>query len=51
MRISDVIGTKSSKDVITIAPDDPHLFTVVDSAEEGWAVVQKAYNLPDVALR
>ena len=35
----------------TISPDDPDLFTVVDSAEEGWAVVRKAYNLPDVKLR
>ena len=35
----------------TISPDDPSLFTVVDSAEEGWNVVRKAYNLPVVELR
>ena len=35
----------------TISPDDPNLFTVVDSAEEGWAVVRERYNLPDVQLR
>ncbi|MDO8358726.1 MAG: LOG family protein [Devosia sp.] len=35
----------------TISPDDPSLFTVVDSAEEGWNVVRQAYNLPVVELR
>jgi uncharacterized protein (TIGR00730 family) len=30
----------------TIAPDDTHLFTIVDSAEEGWEVVRKHYDLP-----
>ncbi|WDR06748.1 LOG family protein [Devosia rhodophyticola] len=32
----------------TIAPTDPDLFTIVDSAEEGWDVVRKFYGLPDV---
>ena len=31
----------------TISPDDTDLFTVVDSAEEGWAVVAKFYGLED----
>ena len=35
----------------TISPDDPSLFTVVDSAEEGWNVVRQHYNLPEVELR
>jgi len=29
----------------TIAPDDPELFTVVDTAEEGWKVVSDFYRL------
>ena len=29
----------------TISPDDPDLFTVVDSAEEGWEVVSNFYGL------
>ena len=35
----------------TVSPEDLELFSVVDSAEAGWAVVQKHYNLPDVELR
>ena len=31
----------------TISPDDTDLFTVVDSAEEGWDVVSKFYELQD----
>ena len=32
----------------TIGPDDPQLFTVVDSAEDAWDVVRAFYNLPVV---
>ena len=46
-----VINFEALAEAGTISPDDPSLFTVVDSAEEGWAVVQKAYNLPHVELR
>ena len=46
-----VLNFEALAEAGTIAPDDPDLFTVVDSAEEGWAVVQKAYNLPNVKLR
>jgi uncharacterized protein (TIGR00730 family) len=46
-----VLNFEALAEAGTISPDDPDLFTVVDSAEEGWAVVQKAYNLPDVKLR
>ena len=46
-----VINFEALAEAGTISPEDPDLFTVVDSAEEGWAVVQKAYNLPDVQLR
>src|SRR5690606_24449445 len=31
----------------TISPDDLSLFTVVDTAEEAWAVVARAYDLPE----
>ncbi|HEY8596284.1 MAG TPA: LOG family protein [Devosiaceae bacterium] len=34
----------------TIAPDDIDLFSVVDTAEEGWGVIRSAYNLPEVTL-
>ncbi len=46
-----VINFEALAEAGTISPDDPSLFTVVDSAEEGWDVVQKAYSLPDVELR
>ncbi len=32
----------------TIAPTDPDLFTVVDTAEDGWACIRDFYNLPEV---
>ena len=32
----------------TISPEDPNLFSVVDSAEEGWDIVRQFYNLPDM---
>jgi uncharacterized protein (TIGR00730 family) len=34
----------------TISPEDPDLFTVVDSAEEGWNVIRQHYNLPHIEL-
>jgi uncharacterized protein (TIGR00730 family) len=46
-----VIDFKALAESGTISPEDPELFTVVDSAEEGWGVVQQHYNLPDVAAR
>ncbi|MBI4923133.1 MAG: LOG family protein [Devosia nanyangense] len=46
-----VINFEALVDAGTISPDDPSLFTVVDSAEEGWDVVRQAYNLPVVELR
>jgi uncharacterized protein (TIGR00730 family) len=47
----NVLNFEALAEAGTIGPDDPDLFTVVDSAEDGWAVVQKAYNLPQVKLR
>lgn len=46
-----VINFEALAEAGTISPEDPDLFTVVDSAEDGWAVVQKHYNLPEVQLR
>ena len=34
----------------TISPGDTDLFKVVDSAEEGWAVIREKYNLPEIRL-
>ena len=46
-----VINFDALADAGTISPEDPELFTVVDTAEEGWDVVRRHYNLPDVDLR
>jgi hypothetical protein len=46
-----VINFEALAEAGTISPEDPDLFTVVDTAEEGWAVVRQHYNLPDVDLR
>jgi uncharacterized protein (TIGR00730 family) len=45
-----VIDFEALAEAGTIGPDDPKLFTVVDSAREGWEVVREAYNLPEVGL-
>jgi uncharacterized protein (TIGR00730 family) len=45
-----VIDFQALADAGTIGPDDPNLFTVVDSAEEGWNVIRDHYNLPEIAL-
>ncbi|WP_374620079.1 LOG family protein [Devosia sp.] len=34
----------------TISPDDVKLFTVVDSAREGWDVIRAHYGLPEVEM-
>ncbi|MEO6395297.1 MAG: LOG family protein [Devosia sp.] len=46
-----VIDFNALAEAGTIGPDDPDLFTVVDSAEEGWAVVRQHYNLPEVTTQ
>ena len=40
-----VINIEALAEEGTIAPDDPDLFTVVDTAEEGWKVVSDFYEL------
>jgi hypothetical protein len=34
----------------TVSPGDTKLFTVVDTAEEGWEVIRRHYNLPAIHL-
>ncbi|MDB5622997.1 MAG: hypothetical protein JWR39_1560 [Devosia sp.] len=43
---SKVINFEALAEAGTIAPNDPELFHVVDTAEEGWDVVRKFYDLP-----
>jgi len=45
-----IINFEALAEAGTIAPDDTHLFTIVDSAEEGWNVVRQHYKLPAVKL-
>ncbi|HVW92112.1 MAG TPA: LOG family protein [Devosia sp.] len=42
-----VINFDALAEAGTIGPDDPDLFTIVDSAEDGWDVVRRHYNLPE----
>lgn len=46
-----VIDFEALAEAGTIGPEDPDLFTVVDSAEEGWAVVRQHYGLPEITLK
>lgn len=46
-----VIDFKALADAGTISPEDVDLFTVVDTAEDGWNAVRQHYNLPEVELR
>jgi len=43
-----VINFEALAEAGTIAPDDTKLFHFVDTAEEGWEVVRKFYDLPVV---
>jgi predicted Rossmann-fold nucleotide-binding protein len=40
-----VINFEALAEAGTIAPTDPQLFNIVDSAEEGWEVVRRFYDL------
>lgn len=48
---NNVINFDALAEAGTISPEDPKLFTVVDSAEDGWSVVRDFYKLPKVELR
>jgi uncharacterized protein (TIGR00730 family) len=43
-----VINFEALAEAGTIGPDDPKLFSVVDSAVDGWSVVRRHYDLPEV---
>jgi len=45
---SKVINFEALAEAGTIAPDDTHLFNLVDTAEEGWEIVRAFYDLPKV---
>jgi uncharacterized protein (TIGR00730 family) len=45
---SKVINFEALAEAGTIAPTDPDLFSVVDTAEEGWDVIRQFYNLPEI---
>jgi uncharacterized protein (TIGR00730 family) len=42
-----VINFEALAEAGTIAPTDPNLFNVVDTAEEGWEIVRQFYELPE----
>lgn len=42
-----VINLEALAEAGTISPSDPDLFSIVDTAEEGWAVVRDFYKLPE----
>jgi predicted Rossmann-fold nucleotide-binding protein len=41
-----VINFDALAEAGTIGPADPELFSVVDTAEEGWEIVRTFYDLP-----
>ncbi|HVX81729.1 MAG: LOG family protein [Devosia sp.] len=45
-----VIDFEALAEAGTISPEDPKLFTIVDSAADGWNVVRQHYNLPEIGL-
>ena len=45
-----VLNFEALAEAGTISPEDPNLFTVVDSAEHGWDVVRAHYGLPEIKL-
>lgn len=42
-----VINLEALAEAGTISPSDPDLFSIVDTAEEGWTVVRDFYKLPE----
>jgi uncharacterized protein (TIGR00730 family) len=45
-----IINFEALAEAGTIAPNDLDLFTVVDTAEDGWAVIRQHYGLPEIVL-
>jgi uncharacterized protein (TIGR00730 family) len=48
---SRIVNFRMLEEMGTISPGDSSLFTFVDTAEDGWNIVRRAYNLPEVQLR
>lgn len=47
---SRAINLEALEEEGTISPGDTDLFTTVDTAEEGWEVIRKFYDLPKVTI-
>ncbi|WP_127144426.1 LOG family protein [Pelagibacterium montanilacus] len=47
---SRVLNLEALAEEGTISPDDLHLFTIVDTADEAWEIVRKTYNLPQTEV-
>lgn len=45
---SKVLNLEALAEMGTISPGDLELFNIVDSADQGWDVVRKFYNLPEI---
>ncbi len=45
-----VINLEALAEEGTISPEDLDLFHIVDSAEDGWEIIRKRYNLPKISL-
>ena len=45
-----IINFEALAEAGTISPDDVKLFTVVDSAKDGWDVIRAHYGLPEVEM-
>lgn len=43
-----VLNLEALAEMGTISPGDLELFNIVDSADQGWDVVRKFYNLPEI---
>ena len=48
---SRAINLEALEEEGTISPGDTGLFQKVDTAEEGWNVIRKHYNLPEIDLK
>ena len=44
------LNLEALEEMGTISPGDTKLFTKVDTADEGWAVIREFYNLPEIRL-
>ncbi len=45
-----VINIEALVEEGTVSPEDVDLFTIVDNAHDGWQIIRKFYDLPEVSL-